>query len=74
MTVIDILAPETAVDPNPTWESLRTESPLYFHEAMNAYVISRYDDVERAFKDKVFTNEQLRLAARAGARRARSCR
>jgi len=57
MTVIDILAPETAADPNPTWESLRTESPLYFHEAMNSYVLSRYADVERAFKDRVFTSD-----------------
>jgi pulcherriminic acid synthase len=57
MSVIDLLSPETAADPNPTWESLRTESPLHFHEGMNAYVLSRYADVERAFKDRAFTSD-----------------
>ncbi|GGN32167.1 pulcherriminic acid synthase [Actinoplanes campanulatus] len=57
MTVTDILSPECLTDPVPVWEALRETDPLSFHEGMNAYVISRYDDVERAFKDPVFTSD-----------------
>lgn len=56
MAVTDILSPECLTDPSPVWEALRETAPLAFHEGMNAYVISRFDDVERAFKDPVFTS------------------
>lgn len=53
----DILSPEFAADPYPAYQLMRTEFPLIWHEAMQSYVISRYVDVERAFKDPVFTSE-----------------
>jgi pulcherriminic acid synthase len=37
--------------------SMREEHPVYFHDGTNSWVISRYDDVERAFKDRVFTSD-----------------
>ncbi|MEV0901658.1 cytochrome P450 [Actinoplanes sp. NPDC049802] len=57
MAVTDILSPECLTDPAGVWEALRETEPLSFHEGMNAYVISRYRDVERAFKDPVFTSD-----------------
>ncbi len=51
----DILSPAFNEDPYPILESLREDHPLYFHEAMNSYLITRYDDVSSAFKDPVFT-------------------
>lgn len=57
MTVTDILSPECLRNPAPVWEALRETEPLSFHEGMNAYVISRYEDVDRAFKDPVFTSD-----------------
>ncbi|MFI6693740.1 hypothetical protein ACIBLA_18670 [Streptomyces sp. NPDC050433] len=38
---------------------MRESAPLIWHEATNSYIISRYEDVGRAFKDKasVFTTE-----------------
>lgn len=53
----DILSPEFARDPYSAYRLLRDEFPLVWHEAMQTYVISRYDDVQRAFKDPVFTSE-----------------
>jgi cytochrome P450 len=53
----DLLSPECAADPTETWRVFREEHPLYFDAAMNSYVLSRYADVERAFKDKVFTSD-----------------
>jgi cytochrome P450 len=57
MAVTDLLSPECQLDPAPVWEALRETQPLSFHEGLDAYVISRYEDVERAFKDPVFTSD-----------------
>lgn len=51
----DILSPEFAEDPYSAYHVMRDEFPLIWHEPMNSYVISRYEDVERAFKDPVFS-------------------
>ncbi len=52
----DILSPEFSDNPFPVLELMRNEYPVYFHEAMNSYTISRYEDVERAFKDPAFNS------------------
>ncbi|MHA6626412.1 cytochrome P450 [Pseudonocardia sichuanensis] len=52
----DILSPEFAADPYTAYRALRENHPLIWHEATQSYVISRYVDVERAFKDPVFTS------------------
>ena len=36
---------------------MRQDAPLIWHEAMQSYIISRYEDVEYAFKNSVFTTE-----------------
>ncbi|MEU7640282.1 MULTISPECIES: cytochrome P450 [unclassified Streptomyces] len=53
----DILSPEFAADPYPAYRVLRDDFPLLHHEATQSYVVSRYEDVERAFKDAVFTTD-----------------
>ncbi|MEU4848574.1 cytochrome P450 [Streptomyces gilvosporeus] len=53
----DILSPEFAADPYAAYRVLRDDFPLLYHEATRSYVLSRYDDVERAFKDPVFTTD-----------------
>lgn len=56
MSAPDILSPEFAADPYAAYRALRDEHPLVWHEPTQSYVISRYVDVERAFKDPVFTS------------------
>lgn len=51
----DILSDAFAADPYSAYRVMRNESPLIWHEGTQSYIISRYDDVERAFKDEVFT-------------------
>src|SRR5262245_30396922 len=34
---------------------MRDEYPLFFHEGLKSWVLSRYEDVARAFKDPVFS-------------------
>lgn len=50
--VPDILSPEFAADPYSAYRVLRDSAPLLWHEATRSYVVSRYEDVERVFKDK----------------------
>lgn len=61
MTVIpqppDILSPQFAADPYPSYRVLRQHYPLHYHEATGSWLISRYEDVERAFRDPVFTTD-----------------
>lgn len=48
----DILSPEFAADPYPAYRQMRESAPLLWHEATQSYIVSRYEDVERVFKDK----------------------
>lgn len=50
--VPDILSPEFAADPYPAYRVMRESAPLIWHEATGSWIISRYEDVERVFKDK----------------------
>ncbi|CAL9338527.1 Pulcherriminic acid synthase [Streptomyces sp. enrichment culture] len=50
--VPDILSAEFAADPYPAYRVMRDSAPLVWHEATQSYIISRYEDVERVFKDK----------------------
>ncbi|MFE1785519.1 cytochrome P450 [Streptomyces sp. NPDC059506] len=53
----DIVSPEFEADPYSAYRTLRKDFPLLWHEPTKSYIISRYEDVERAFKDQVFTTE-----------------
>ncbi|MHC3450704.1 cytochrome P450 [Streptomyces prasinus] len=50
--VPDILSPEFAADPYPAYRVMRDSAPLIWHEATRSYIVSRYEDVERVFKDR----------------------
>ncbi|GAA3980427.1 cytochrome P450 [Actinomadura viridis] len=53
--VPDILSPEFATDPYSAYRIMREHAPLFWHEPMQSYVVSRYEDVARAFRDPAFT-------------------
>ncbi|GAA4666254.1 cytochrome P450 [Streptomyces chumphonensis] len=55
--VPDILSPAFAADPYSAYRLMREHAPLIRHEATGSYLLSRYADVERAFKDPVFTTD-----------------
>ncbi|SFX67362.1 cytochrome P450 [Streptomyces atratus] len=48
----DILSPAFAADPYGAYRIMRESAPLIRHEATNSYIVSRYEDVERVFKDR----------------------
>ncbi len=51
----DILSPEFAVDPYQAYRVMLDAAPLVWHEPMQSYIISRYEDVARAFREPVYT-------------------
>ncbi|WP_327190869.1 cytochrome P450 [Streptomyces xinghaiensis] len=55
--VPDILSAEFAADPYAAYRIMREHYPLIHHEATRSYIVSRYDDVQRAFKEPVFTTD-----------------
>ncbi|EST37363.1 cytochrome P450 [Streptomycetaceae bacterium MP113-05] len=50
--VPDILSPEFAANPYPAYRAMRDHAPLIWHEPTQSYLVSRYQDVERVFKDR----------------------
>ncbi|MGQ4441444.1 cytochrome P450 [Streptomyces violaceoruber] len=57
--VPDILSPEFAANPYPAYRTMRDSAPPIRHEATQSWIVSRYEDVERVFKDRAgqFTTE-----------------
>ncbi|ANB10220.1 cytochrome [Streptomyces ambofaciens] len=57
--VPDILSAEFAANPYPAYRAMREGAPLFWHEATRSWIVSRYEDVERVFKDRdgQFTTE-----------------
>ncbi|SES49266.1 hypothetical protein SAMN04487818_1267 [Actinokineospora terrae] len=57
-------------DPYPAYARLRAESPVYYDEQLNGWVLTRYDDVTAALRDhETFSSRRLGLlvAQRGGA-------
>lgn len=52
---IDLFSPEMEKNPYPVYRKLRDEYPLYFSDALDAFVISRYEDVSSALRNPAFT-------------------
>lgn len=58
----DILSPEFALDPHPYYKVMRDSYPLVHHEASGYYFLTRFADVERAYKDsEAFSNDNYRF-------------
>jgi cytochrome P450 len=53
----DILSPEFAADPYTAYDDMLDHSPVIWHEGMQSFIISRYEDVTRAFREPVFTTD-----------------
>lgn len=50
--VWDPYRPDIAKNPYPIMKRLREEMPLYYNEEYDFYALSRYADIEHAFRDR----------------------
>ncbi len=53
----EILSPEFAADPYPAYRVLREHYPVFHDPGTDSFLLSRYEDVSRAFRDPVFTSD-----------------
>jgi cytochrome P450 len=58
MSVIpDLLSPEVAANPGEFYKRLRKESPVHFDSSVNAYLISRFEDVVGVYREPIFSTK-----------------
>jgi cytochrome P450 len=55
LAMIDFFSPAFNQNPYTVYKTLRDEHPIFFSEQLNAYVLSRYEDVAAALRNPVFT-------------------
>ncbi|MCX5377312.1 cytochrome P450 [Streptomyces sp. NBC_00091] len=48
----ELLTPEFFRDPYPVYARMRERDPVYFHEPLNAWLLSRYEDVDFLLRDR----------------------
>lgn len=53
----ELLSPEVRADPQSLYRVLRAEHPVHYDASVDAYLITRYDDVARGYKDAAFTTD-----------------
>lgn len=56
MTPDDVFTPEFERDPFRYYQLMRDRHPLYYHDRLKSYIISRFEDVERVVKDAAASN------------------
>jgi cytochrome P450 len=61
---LDLLAPEVVADPHPTFAQLRQQDPAHWSERHRAWVLTRYDDVSAAFRDRRLSSDRASPLAR----------
>src|SRR5262245_65441612 len=61
---LDLLAPEVVADPHPTFAQLRQQDPVHWSERHRAWVLTRYDDVSTAFRDRRLSSDRASPLAR----------
>jgi cytochrome P450 len=64
---LDLLAPEVVADPHPTFAQLRRRDPVHWSERHRAWVLTRYDDVSAAFRDRRLSSDRASPLARPNA-------
>lgn len=55
----DLLAPEVVKDPFPYFNTLRSETPIYFNEKWNGWILTRYEDVNSALLNPNLTSQRI---------------
>ncbi len=71
MTVLEGITPKDRFDPfdlnrpQPLWQELRAQAPIFYHEPSGYWVASRYDDIKAIFDDwKCFSSENAQKPMR----------
>ncbi|MCW5803555.1 MAG: cytochrome P450 [Deltaproteobacteria bacterium] len=60
-----LVSPDIFFNPHPLYHMLRYSEPVHFSPVLNAWVLTRYEDVVAAFKDPRLSNAMRRAAGTA---------
>ncbi len=60
-----LVTPEIFINPHPIYHMLRYCEPVHWSELLNAWILTRYDDVLAAFKDPRLSNAMRRAVGTA---------
>lgn len=55
---LDLVSSEVFADPYPYYKRLREEHPVYWNQSLNAWILTRYCDVERLLLDKRLSSQK----------------
>ncbi|HEY5921608.1 MAG TPA: cytochrome P450 [Kofleriaceae bacterium] len=69
-TDFDVRAAAAAPDPGPLLARMRQATPVYRDESLDAWVLTRYDDVARVVRDPAFSVDRGGTIARAATQEA----
>jgi pimeloyl-[acyl-carrier protein] synthase len=59
MLEFDILSEQFFANPYPTLSAMREEAPCYYEPRLEAYVLTRYHDIERVLQDEQFSSQRV---------------
>jgi cytochrome P450 len=57
----DLLSSEFFASPEPTLQAMRENDPVYWHEDVKCWIVTRYDDVQYVLRDKRFSVDRSGL-------------
>ena len=60
---INPLSPENLADPIPLYREMRANTPVFWSDMLNAWFITRYNDVKNCFRDSRLTGDRRKLFA-----------
>jgi cytochrome P450 len=60
-----LVTPEIFISPHPIYHMLRYAEPVHWSEVLNAWVLTRYDDVMASLRDPRFSNAMRRAVGTA---------
>jgi cytochrome P450 len=68
ITSFDPALPGFVDDPYPTYDRLRAEDPVHWSERLRSWMVFRYDDADRVFRDPLFSADRMAAKKFKGAR------
>ncbi|HSN98473.1 MAG TPA: cytochrome P450 [Candidatus Nanopelagicales bacterium] len=64
--VFDLMSPEALRDPHPVLHRMRAEDPVHWAEALNVWILTRYDDVTGMLRDPRLSAQRADMVALQG--------
>src|SRR5262245_57495319 len=56
-----LISPQILADPHALFHRMRQEDPVHWSEAIQGWVLTRYDDVSQAFRDPRLSNRRTEM-------------